>query len=62
MSICGIIGPKDDYCLKSHLFGYIFAGDQLSAYDHELVTMAALSNMKDVRPQLAARNTRHGHR
>ena len=27
--------PQDDYYLKSHLFGDIFAGDQLSAADRE---------------------------
>ena len=32
---------KDDYYLKSHLFGDIFAGDQLSAADREIVTVAA---------------------
>ena len=46
--------PQDDYYLKSHLFGDIFAGDQLTAADRELVTVAALSSMKGVEPQLAA--------
>lgn len=46
--------PQDDYYLKSHLFGDIFAGDQLSAADRELVTVAALSSLKGVEPQLAA--------
>ena len=46
--------PQDDYYLKSHLFGDIFAGDQLTASDRELVTVAALSSMKGVKPQLAA--------
>ena len=46
--------PQDDYYLKSHLFGDIFAGDQLSASDRELVTVAALSSLKGVEPQLAA--------
>lgn len=46
--------PQDDYYLKSHLFGDIFASDQLSASDRELVTVAALSSMKGVEPQLAA--------
>ena len=32
--------PQDDYYLKSHLFGDIFAGDQLSAADREIVTVA----------------------
>ena len=46
--------PQDDYYLKSHLFGDIFAGDQLSAADRELVTVAALSALDSVEPQLAA--------
>ncbi len=46
--------PQDDYYLKAHLFGDIFAGDQLSAADRELVTLAALSSLKGVEPQLAA--------
>ena len=35
--------PQDDYYLKSHLFGDIFAGDQLTPADREIVTVAALS-------------------
>ena len=46
--------PQDDYYLKSHLFGDIFAGTQLSAADRELVTVAALSGLEGVAPQLAA--------
>ena len=46
--------PQDDYYLKSHLFGDIFAGDQLSHADREIVTVAALSGLKGVAPQLAA--------
>ena len=46
--------PQDDYYLKSHLFGDIFAGDQLSAADREIVTVAALSGLEGVAPQLAA--------
>lgn len=46
--------PQTDYYLKSHLFGDIFAGDQLSAADREVVTVAALSALKGVDPQLAA--------
>ena len=46
--------PQDDYYLKSHLFGDIFASDQLSAADRELVTVAALSGLEGVVPQLAA--------
>ena len=46
--------PQDDFYLKSHLFGDIFAGDQLSAADREIVTVAALSGLEGVSPQLAA--------
>ena len=46
--------PQDDYYLKSHLFGDIFAGDQLSAAEREIVTVAALSGLEGVAPQLAA--------
>ncbi|MCQ2959775.1 MAG: carboxymuconolactone decarboxylase family protein [Bacteroidales bacterium] len=46
--------PQDDYYLKSHLFGDIFAGNQLTPADREIVTVAALSAMKGVEPQLAA--------
>ena len=50
--------PQDDYYLKSHLFGDIFAGDQLTAADREIVTVAALSGLEGVAPQLAAH--KHG--
>ena len=40
--------PQDDYYLKSHLFGDIFASDQLSAADREIVTVAALSGLEGV--------------
>ena len=46
--------PQDDYYLKAHLFGDIFAGDQLGAADREIVTVAALSGLVGVAPQLAA--------
>ena len=46
--------PQDDYYLKSHLFGDIFAGDQLTNADREIVTVAALSGLEGVDPQLAA--------
>lgn len=39
--------PQDDHYLKSHLFGDIFAGDQLSAADREIVTVAALSGLEE---------------
>lgn len=50
--------PQDDYYLKSHLFGDIFAGDQLTPADREIVTVAALSGLKGVTPQLTAH--KHG--
>ena len=46
--------PQDDYYLKAHLFGDIFAGDQLSHADREIVTVAALSCLEGVAPQLTA--------
>ena len=46
--------PQDDYYLKSHLFGDIFASDQLSTADREIVTVAALSGLEGIAPQLAA--------
>lgn len=46
--------PQDDYYLKSHLFGDIFASDILSPADREIVTVAALSSLKGVAPQLAS--------
>ena len=46
--------PQDDYYLKAHLFGDIFAGDQLSHADREIVTVAALKGLEGVGPQLAA--------
>ena len=49
--------PQNDYYLKSHLFGDIFAGDQLTPADREIVTVAALSALKGVAPQLAAHKT-----
>ena len=46
--------PQDDYYLKAHLFGDIFAGDQLTPADREIVTVAALSGLNGVAPQLSA--------
>ena len=46
--------PQDDYYLKAHLFGDIFASDQLTPADREIVTVAALSGLEGVDPQLAA--------
>lgn len=44
--------PQNDYYLKAHLFGDIFAGDILSEADREWVTVAALSGMQGVEKQL----------
>lgn len=46
--------PQDDHYLKAHLFGDIFAGNQLTPADREIATVAALSGMKGVAPQLAS--------
>ena len=43
--------PQADYYMKSHLFGDIYACDQLTAAERELVTVAALSAMEGVQPQ-----------
>ena len=41
-----------DYYLKAHLFGDIFARDNLTYADRELVTVSALSGLQGVEPQL----------
>lgn len=46
--------PQSNFYLKSHLFGDIFANDQLTAADGELVTVAALKGLDGVAPQLDA--------
>ncbi len=46
--------PQNDYYLKAHLFGDIFASGILSEADREIVTVAALSGMKGVESQLKA--------
>ena len=46
--------PAEDYYLKAHLFGDIFARDLLSHADRELVTVSALSGLEGVMPQLQA--------
>ena len=46
--------PATDYYLKAHLFGDIFARDNLTYADRELITVSALSAMECVEPQLAA--------
>ena len=51
--VTNTFSPQNDYYLKSHLFGDIFAGEQLSAADREIVTVAALSALKGTESQLA---------
>lgn len=46
--------PAEDYYLKAHLFGDIFARDMLTHADRELVTVSALSGLEGVMPQLHA--------
>ncbi len=46
--------PAEDYYLKAHLFGDIFARDLLTHADRELVTVSALAGLEGVEPQLAA--------
>ncbi len=46
--------PAEDYYLKAHLFGDIFARDLLTHADRELVTVSALAGLDKVEPQLAA--------
>lgn len=46
--------PQADHYLKAHLFGDIFASDQLSPADREIVTLGALSGLEGVAPQWAA--------
>ena len=44
--------PATDYYLKAHLFGDIFARDNLTYADRELITVSALSGLEGVEPQL----------
>ena len=44
--------PAEDYYLKAHLFGDIFARDLLTHADRELITVSALSGLEGVMPQL----------
>lgn len=50
----GEFAPRADAFLKEHLFADIFASDVLSYQQRELVTIAALSAMTGVEPQLQA--------
>lgn len=49
--------PAADLYLKSHLFGDIFARDNLDWKNRELATVGALSAMKGVEPQLKSHLT-----
>ena len=44
--------PQTDYYLKAHLFGDIFARNNLSAADRELVTVGIISALPGCEPQL----------
>ncbi|MCQ9639540.1 carboxymuconolactone decarboxylase family protein [Chryseobacterium sp. WG14] len=48
----GEFAPRIDAFLKEHLFADIFASDVLTHQQRELITIAALSSMKGVEPQL----------
>ena len=43
--------PQADYYMKSHLFGDIYACDQFTPAERELLTVSALSAMEGVKPQ-----------
>ena len=43
--------PQADYYMKSHLFGDIFACDQFTPAERELITVSALSAIDGVTPQ-----------
>lgn len=44
--------PAEDYCLKAHLFGDLFARDVLTPQMRELLTVSALAAMEGTDPQL----------
>ena len=46
--------PQTDYYLKAHLFGDIFARNNLSHIDREIVTVSAISALPGCEPQLNA--------
>ena len=46
--------PATDYYLKAHLFGDIFARDNLTFAEREIVTVSALSALRGCEPQLLA--------
>ncbi len=53
--LCGAFNyafcPAEDYYLKAHLFGDIFARDVLTWQERELVTVSALAAMQGTEPQ-----------
>ena len=46
--------PATDYYLKAHLFGDIFARNNLSFADREIVTVSAIASLPGCEPQLIA--------
>ena len=46
--------PQTDYYLKAHLFGDIFARNNLTYADREIVTVSAISALEGCEPQLVA--------
>ena len=46
--------PQTDYYLKAHLFGDIFARNNLSFVEREIVTISAISALEGCEPQLKA--------
>lgn len=46
--------PREDYYLKAHLFGDIFASKVLSTADREVVTVSAISSLPGCEPQVLA--------
>ena len=46
--------PQTDYYVKAHLFGDIFARNNLSFADREIVTVSAISALPGCEPQLVA--------
>lgn len=46
--------PREDYYLKAHLFGDIFASKVLSHPDREIVTVSAIASLPGCEPQVLA--------
>ena len=49
-----VFAPQTDYYLKAHLFGDIFARNNLSHADREIVTVSAIACLPGCEPQLKA--------